>query len=295
MTYRTTSPLNSKLVSLSMLLFSGSLMAGDILFVSDHHNDENIATVLNGDGHNVTVVLNDYVDDSSEDNVVLQGDLSSHSCIVWAANGEGSGDDHNTTTTNNLAAWVRAGGRLFVTGYDTVASPPDEALLALVGGTGSSDTSSDNITGPVTGANMLSTGLINIVGVTPTGGYSDSDTLVGLEADTVCVASRPGTSPETPPRGCAWSLRTLGAGQIAYVSNGQSSGADHASWENTSAGGAGAYNAAVRNFAANCAGVTVQAYGNEKPVPTLSGWSVILLSGVLALFAGIMLRSRKTV
>ncbi len=288
----TVSRLKSQILVLATLLvFSASLLAADILFVSDSNNDENIAPVLAADGHNVTVVLNDYVDDESEDNVVLQGDLSSYGCVVWAASGTGSGDDHNSTTINNLSSWVSAGGTVFVTGYDSIASPTDEELIGFVGGTDSEDSSSDNNTGPVTGTNILSTGLIDIVGVTPTGGYSDSDALLGLGLDTDCVAERTGTSSGN----CAWSVRSLGLGQIAYVSNGDSSGADHPSWQNTSTGGDGAYNAAVRNFAFNC-GAAIDPPDIDRvsaqAVPALSGWSIAILAAVLALFAGIMIRRR---
>ena len=286
---RTVSRLESKLLLLaSLLLFSASLLAADVLFVSDSDNDENIATVLSGDGHNVTVVLGDYVDDVSEDNVVLQGDLSGYGCVVWAASGEGSGDEHNSTTISNLSSWVSAGGTVFVTGYDSIASPTDPELIGFVGGTDSYDSSDDNDTGPVTGTNILSTGLIDIVGVTPTGGYDDSDALLGLGMDTDCVAERTGESSGD----CAWSVRSLGLGQIAYVSNGEDDGADHPSWENTSTGGGGAYNAAVRNFAFNCGAAINPNRASTQAIPTLSGWSIAVLAAVLALFAGIVIRRR---
>lgn len=289
MTYRTVSRLKLKLLVLaSLLVFSASLLAADILFVSDSDNDENIAPVLAADGHTVTVVLDDYVDDVSEDNVVLQGDLSSYGCVVWAASGEGSGDDHNSTTINNLSSWVSSGGTVFVTGYDSIASPTDEELIGFVGGTDSDDSSGDNDTGPVTGTNILSTGLIDIVGVTPTGGYSDSDALLGLGLDTDCVAERTGESSGN----CAWSVRSLGLGQIAYVSNGEDDGADHPSWEDTSTGGDGAYNAAVRNFAFNCGAAINPNPVSTQSVPALSSWSIAILAAVLALFAGIMIRRR---
>ena len=286
---RKVSRLESRLLLLaSLLLFSAGLLAADVLFVSDSDNDENIATVLSGDGHNVTVVLNDYVDDTSEDNVVLQGDLSSYGCVVWAASGEGNGDDHNSTTINNLSSWVSAGATVFVTGYDSIASPTDEELIGFVGGTDSEDSSGDNDTGPVTGTNILSGGLIDIVGVTPTGGHDDSDALLGLGLDTACVAERTGESSGE----CAWSVRSLGLGQIAYVSNGDNGGEDHPSWDDTSVGGDGAYNAAVRNFAFNCGAAINPNQASTQAIPTLSGWSIAVLAAVLALFAGIMIRRR---
>ncbi len=273
----------------TLVLTCVNSFAADVLFVSDTTNDANIADVLTGDGHNVTTVLNDYVDDVTEDNVVLQGSLDGYGCIVWAASGEGYGDDHNDTTINNLENFVSAGGTVFVTGYDSIASPTDEALIGFVGGTDSYDSSSDNDTGPVTGVNILSTGLIDIVGVTPTGGYSDSDALLGLTPSTTCVALRTGDS-ETDSD-CAWSLRTLGSGQVAYVSNGDSGGAEHPSWEDTSPGGDGAYNAAVRNFAYNCGAPIID---SPQAIPTLSSWSLAMLAGMLMLVAVFVMRRRAT-
>jgi hypothetical protein len=82
--------------------------------------------------------------------------------------------------------------------------------------------------------------------VTPTGGYSDRDALTGLSGVVVAAYSTGSTTE------AQWTVRMLGSGQIAYVSNGQSGTSAHASWTNTSTGGAGAYNAALRNFAFNC-------------------------------------------
>ncbi len=272
-----------------LALISASIFAAEILFVSDATNDSNIPGVLSADGHNVTTVLNDYVNDSSQDNTILQGGLSGYGCVVWAASGSGSGSDHNATTINNLESFVSAGGTVFVTGYDSIASPIDDELIRFVGGTDAYDSSSDNITGPVTGANTLSTGLINIVGVTPTGGYSDSDALLGLTPATTCVAQRAGNSAGD----CAWSLRTLGDGQVAYISNGEYTGGsnsgNHPSWEDTTQGGDGAYNAAVRNFAYNC-GAPI--FTDTTPVPAMSVWSIVLLAGLLLVVTGVAMRRR---
>lgn len=277
-------------IAACLALLTTNIFAADILFVSDATTDSNIPSVLTADGHNVTTVLNDYVDDISEDNNVLQGSLASYGCVVWGASGEGYGDDHNATTINNLESFVSAGGTVFVTGYDSIASPTDEELIRFVGGTDSYDSSGDNITGPVTGVNILSTGLIDIVGVTPTGGYSDSDALQSLTPSTICVAERAGSSAGD----CAWSIRTLGDGQVAYISNGEyideNNSGNHPSWEDTTVGGDGAYNAAVRNFAYNC-GAPILA--DTTPVPTLSAWSIMLLAGLVLLVAGIATRRRR--
>jgi hypothetical protein len=165
--------------------------------------------------------------------------------VYWSATGSGSGSTHSTTVTAALESYVTSGGCVFVTGYDSIASPTDPALIAFVGGTSSDDL--PGTVGPVSStANSLNWGIVDIMGVTPTGGYGDKDALLGLSGVTV-AAFTAGSSTSAQ-----WTIRRLGAGQIAYVSNGQSGTSAHASWTTTTSGGAGAYNAALRNFAFNC-------------------------------------------
>ena len=249
-----------------LLALSASASAGSILFVSDSGTDANIAGVLTGDGHSVTVRSGNFAGGINND--LLLGDLGTFDAVFWSATGSGFGDTHSAGQFTDLNAYVNAGGRVFVTGYDTVASPTDANLIAFLGGSGSLDFGGSNDPGPVTGANSLSIGVIDIQGVSPTGGYTDWDTLTGLLAGTTCVAVRPGVA-----GGCAWSLRSVGAGEIAYVSNGAFLGSasdPHPSWTDTSAGGAGAWNAAVRNFAFNASSVA-------EP-----GALALLVGGVLA-------------
>jgi hypothetical protein len=134
-------------------------------------------------------------------------------------------------------------------------------------------------------ANSLTTGVVDIRGVTPTGGWGDMDSLSGLGGSTVCVVA------DTNNAGaCHWTLRTLGSGEIAYVSNGGSSPSAIASWTDTSAGGAGAYNAALRNFAFASGAGPIPA---PTSIPTLSEWGMILLSSLLALGTIVTLRRKR--
>ena len=234
-----------------------------VLFVSDSNTDNNIPGVIQADGHTVITATSQYVASTNETTALTYG-LSSFDAVIWSATGGGSGDiNDGSATIANLTAYVTGGGSLFVTGYDSVASPTDPALAALVGGTGPADHSSSNNIAPLTGAsNSITTGVVDIRGVTPTGGYSDSDSFSGVNsADTVVLA--------THTDGLrAWLLRSLGGGQIAYVPNGQYGPTSaHASWTNTAAGGAGAYNAALRNFVANSSG----AVANTAPVADAGG------------------------
>jgi len=203
--------------------------AADILFVSNSGAGTGIVTVLMGEGHTVT--------SAASGSTALAGDLSAYDAVYWSATSSYSVPD---ATFTNLTTYVTAGGRLFITGYDAIIS--NRLLAALAGGTSASDLTSRSDPGPIAMIeNSLTTGVVDIRGVTPTGGYSDRDGLNGLTTGTVAVAGSSG--------GTQWALRTLGDGEIAYVSNGTYSGS-HASWAVTTAGGAGAYNAALRNFAA---------------------------------------------
>src|SRR5262249_20774524 len=95
--------------------------------------------------------------------------------------------------------------------------------------------------GPVASiANSLTVGMVDIRGVTPpTPG--DMDCLTGLTSGTLAVVTASGDS------SCVeWSLRTLGSGEIAYVTIGQMG----SYWSTTTSGSAGAFNAVARNFAA---------------------------------------------
>ena len=164
------------------------------------------------------------------------------------ANGTGGGSSHtNAALFTNLETYVSNGGKVFVTGYDSVASPTDSHLVSFLGGTGSRDFTSGGGLGAATGSNSLTTGVVDIQGVTPTGGYGDQDKLIlGDGATAVSVVAGDTDS--------VWTLRSLGSGEIAYVSNGQSGNTGtHGSWSNTAAGGDGAYNAALRNFVQSAA------------------------------------------
>ncbi len=215
--------------------------AAQLLFVSDCGADADIATVLAGDGHDVTSVLADF---ASGYNATLAGDLSAYEGVFWVANGTGSGSTHDDPAVfANLEAFVTGGGMVFVTGYDSVASPTDPNLIALLGAGGSLDV--PGAAGPIAqGANALTAGVMDLQGLTPTGGYGDTDALTSLGADTTGIS--------VYGSGHGWTLRTLGAGFVAYVSNGQSGcSGTHTSWTTVAADGSGAWNAALRNFAFN--------------------------------------------
>ena len=215
-------------------------LAASILFVSDSGADTGIVTALMADGHDVTMRSPDF---SGGSNAALLEDLGAYDAVFWSASGSGSGDAHTDAAVfTNLTSYVMAGGRVFVTGYDSIASPSDPMLVAFLGGTGSMDT--PGAAGALASVeSSLTIGVVDIRGVTPTGGSGDTDCVTGASSEVTVLAS-------SSSGGCAmWLVRRLGDGEAAYVSNGDSGASSTASWTSTAAGGAGAFNAAIRNFA----------------------------------------------
>lgn len=233
------------LCALAVMSMATPVLAADILFVDDYDYNSNMPSVLTGDGHSVTAVTGAF----DNGHASLLADLSSYDVVVWAASDSGP----TAGVIDNLTAYVTAGGRVFFTGFDALISSPDSAaFLGIL--TSYDDT--DSTPGVVVNVeNSLTSGYIDIRGVVPFGGYGDYDAAATLAGDTVGV---------TPAGdgGWAWTLRTLGAGEIAYVSNGGYSLVAHPSWSLEFSGGLGAYNAALRNFAAASGGA------NPPPLPT---------------------------
>jgi MYXO-CTERM domain-containing protein len=228
------------LVLASSFFVPAPASAANILFVSDAGNETAIASVLMGDGHSVTSMPMDY----ASGNATLLGDLSSYDCVVWAATGNifGGGTSHNPAVFTNLSDYVSSGGHVFVTGYGSISNF-DAGLINFLGATGGTGFSGNP--GMVADVDTdLTNGMMDIRNVTPIAWDSEYEGLSGFGADTMVIVN--GTS-----GGAQWTLRTLGAGEIAWVAAGVafSMGSSSGGWSLPGGGAAGAYNAALRNFA----------------------------------------------
>lgn len=233
-------PFTLCLIACLMAASPRPVSAAHILFVADGFSDTSIVDVLRADGHTVETVINDYVERTG-DNPSLHRELAGFDVIFWSATGL---DHRSPAVFANLDRFVLDGGRVFVTGFDAIASPEDPRLIAFLGGSGSIDAGS--ALGPLSMVpTSLTTGVVDIRGVTPSGHALDRDMLIGLRSDTIDLA--PGSAPGLPD-GSSWTLRRLGRGEIAFISNGEPSG-DHPSWTESAGSRVSAYNAAVRNFA----------------------------------------------
>ncbi|HSO23876.1 MAG TPA: hypothetical protein VLT81_13270 [Chondromyces sp.] len=259
-----------------ILVFAATpLGAGTILFVSDTTTDLDIVTVLQGDGHTVTSVTNDY----AGGNTALKGDLSGYDAVFWST----SQVNHNDAALLAvLTTWVQGGGRLFVTGADGVIPSynPTTAFQEFLGGTAGWDGGYD--LAPI--ANLetsLTVGAVDVRGLTPSY-VSDTDSLCGPLANGTIGLTSP-TTGSSPCVGGAygWTLRQLGAGEIAWVQSGNFASTnppDEPLWTDTSPTGFGMYNGAVRNFAFNASQPA-----QSRAIPTLGGWAIAAMTALLAL------------
>ena len=243
-------------ISFTLFLGSQEAFAANILFVGDDINDViNIPAALTAQGHTVTVVANDY---NAGANPTLLADNSQFDAIYWSATGGGTGAAHNFATMTVLTIYANNGGCVFVTGYDSIASPTDTNLITFLGGAGSVDVPPQP-QAIVNIANALTVGVRDIRTLTPSGGSPDMDNLLeALDADTIGVA------PGFFAGQWAWTLKEPAGttGKIAYVSNGRATfdngdGAfgEEDNWLITANDVTGVYNAALLNFALACSEV----------------------------------------
>lgn len=215
--------------------------ATPVLVISDHSTaDEALATALTNAGYAVTRRTSAFNEDTE---ITDFGSLDGFAAVFWSATGGGYGDEHAADTFVPLQTFAEAGGYVMVVGYDTVASPEDIHLITFLGGTGSRDS---GMTVAITAdENALTTGVQDVAGLTPSGLSGDRDRLTGLLDDVTVVQ---GTGDEA-----SITLRAVGTGYVAYLSNGNSGTSTTSSWTTVADDNSGAVNAMVRNFAYNAA------------------------------------------
>ncbi|NOQ63768.1 MAG: PEP-CTERM sorting domain-containing protein [Methyloprofundus sp.] len=248
-------------------LLSCTANASSILFVSDNTADTSIATVLSSAGHTVTSSLNQYTP-ATEETTALLGNLSSYDAVFWSATGTGFGSLHNSATMYaNLNNYISGGGSIFVTGYDSVSSPIDTALISFLGGSSTLDDRNQPqaISSVITSLTM---GVRDIRGLTPTTSgnqTNDRDSIGGLNANTIGIVG----SGSSILGLYQWTLQSVGLGEIAYVSNGNhKDDSESTSWANASS----VYNAALLNFAFNSGS---DAHVPEPTTLTLLAFSLV--------------------
>lgn len=256
--------------------------AGNVLFVNYNGSDNTIPAALTADGHQVTSV--DVPPGTA--NAYFQGaNLGQYCAVVWSTAYQYNQDLAGASTT--LSNWASSGGHVLITTPDGIRASttypngqPD--LVALLGGTGATDNGT-NYSTVASVPNSLTTGLVDIQGQVPPP-ISDMDALCGpLASGTVGLVTAERTGCASEP-GYAWTLRSLGSGQVAFITSGNFTSGNDPDWSATAIPGDGVYNAGLRNFAyAACTPV-------PTAIPTTSAAGFIAGSLLLAVVAAFRLR-----
>jgi len=128
---------------IGMFLFGilGIASATSVVLVEDQGGFGNAGTILTADGHSVTIHNSEFA--ASYTNLNNIAYLSTFDMVVWGARGGGVGGVTPASVINTLETYISNGGNLLVTGYDTIGSPTDTLLAALV----RSSTSGDRVSG----------------------------------------------------------------------------------------------------------------------------------------------------
>ncbi|AKS42105.1 hypothetical protein [Wenzhouxiangella marina] len=272
-----------RLVLPLLLAFSPASFAqvGDVLFVNYNGSDNSVETALAADGHTVTAV---DVPPNTASAYFSSTDLSGYCAVVWS--GAYAYDEDVAGATSVLSNWVADGGSVLVTAPDAIRSQSTD-MIQFLGGSSARDENL-NFSTIANVANSLTIGLVDIRGLTPPD-ISDQDTLCGpLVPGTVGLVTGTATPDSTCPNdeGYAWTLRSLGNGQIAFITSGNFTTGDDPDWSDTTIPGDGVYNAALRNFAR--AACTPRA--EARSVPALSPPSLVVLFTLLLMLAAFSIR-----
>jgi hypothetical protein len=102
----------------------------NVLLIEDQGGFGTAGAILTADGHNVTVINDEFA--NARANLLNQAFLGTFDLVVWGERGGGSGDVAPAAVLTSLETYIQNGGHLLVTGYDTLGSPDDPGLAALV-------------------------------------------------------------------------------------------------------------------------------------------------------------------
>jgi M6 family metalloprotease-like protein/uncharacterized repeat protein (TIGR01451 family) len=112
--------------------------AGTVALISDQGELAALTPILDEMGLTYDVLNNNW--NGSEGIYTSNSSLlSAYSVVVWYASGTGFGRLTTQQEHDTLESYLQSGGRLLVTGYDTIGSPPDALLADLIRSNGSGD------------------------------------------------------------------------------------------------------------------------------------------------------------
>jgi hypothetical protein len=126
-------------VNFSVAVHNGS-PTGSVALISDQEELALIAPIVNNMGLSFDVL--DYNWNPATSQAVFTSDLvllSNYDVVVWYGSGTGVGRLITNQERGALEQYLQAGGRLVVTGYDTLGSPTDPLMQDLIRSSSSGD------------------------------------------------------------------------------------------------------------------------------------------------------------
>lgn len=215
---------------LALLTVAPFALAQNALYVANGDdtsadNGASSVALLESDGWTVTAVYDDK-DPTTGANATLEtADLSGFDLIVF-----GASDDNKAESTLTTAATIAAleefasnGGFVFVTGYDSIASPEDYPLASFLAGATVAEPLDESGTTATQLPSFLTEGVFDITGFDLTQFSFDMDAI--KQADLNPNEAKCVTGPDAGDvYECSWTIRAVGQGCVAYVSIGDDSG-----------------------------------------------------------------------
>lgn len=286
--------LRTKALLFSLTMLTMPAWAGNVLFVNNNGSDLTVPAALAADGHTVTSSNLDPTNPAA--NTFFQSaNLGSYCAVVWSVAYARNAPDLSGATST-LSTWVSNGGRLLITSPDGIiptsgVNPTGQMdLIGLIGGSGARDQGYTFSAIPNV-LNSLTTGVVDIRNQQPTP-IGDTDSLCGpLSAGTVGLVTT--SDANCPGPGYVWTLRSLGLGQVGFITSGYFNGVStpDPDWSNTAIPGDGVYNAGLRNFVNTAC--TASAAVAPTPIPAISGPMMALLTLLLFMIGAGYVRRKK--
>ena len=298
------------ILMLALITNASMALAQNALYVANGESDSSdngasSVSLLESNGWTVTAVYDDRDPDTGANTTLETANLSGYDLIVFGASDDNKDDDGESNQTSPeaivaLEAYASNGGFVFVTGYDSVASPEDLTLASFLAGAPVAATEDEIATTATQLPSFLTEGVFDITGFDLTQFDFDMDAI--KQADLNPDEAKCVTGPDQDYDACSWTIRAVGQGCAAFVSIADDSGQVEADPYFESADPTAEYYpyaAALLNFAYHslqateeyaCAEGLAREVRGPESIPTLGHAGLIVLSLMVLLGAMIGLR-----
>lgn len=189
----------SGLAVFALALAAETVSAGPILLVEDQGGFGGASAVLESNGFDTAIVNNEYA--NGHVHLLDASFLGQFDFVVYGERGDGLGALMSQNVADSLEQYIQSGGDLLVTGFDTLGSPFDPILAALVRSSTAGDNASFDATWETAGIDhpILNGPFGDFRGETFEGSGLDDDNLtadnLSAGSDAIALATTPGDVP----------------------------------------------------------------------------------------------------